>query len=137
MSTSDRASAEAHTADALLTIEQGKRAELNASDPGSFAISEALLAVLHRHKDMQDSAISLNDLHNEMTALGSKVAAGHAINVPFRLANQGQQQTPRNIPVRRSGPLSSMLTLVPKLNTRVRFPSSALLTKPQVSSCPL
>lgn len=59
MPTSDRDSADAHAADALLAIEQGKRAaELSPTDLASFATAEALLAIFHQLKHMDDQSIT-------------------------------------------------------------------------------
>jgi hypothetical protein len=47
--------------------------------------------------------------------------------------NRGQKRYTASSHFSRSEPLSSRSALVPKLNTRVRFPSSALTRKPQVT----
>jgi hypothetical protein len=57
---------------------------------------------------------------------------GRAISMPFRPVNHGQRRAAGGRAVRRSGSFSRALAMVPKLNTRVRSPSSALVAKAQV-----
>ena len=68
MPTSHRASADTHAAAARQAIEQGR----SSADPISLATAEALLAIFHQLRDMEDPEITLKgaaDLANEMSKL--------------------------------------------------------------------
>jgi hypothetical protein len=70
----------------------------------------------------------MNPRRKEITSAGEGVR-GHgsrAIRGPLRAVNHGQRWRPEDSPRRRSEAPSSVIHLIPKLNTRVRFPSSAL-----------
>ncbi|MEU7788614.1 hypothetical protein [Amycolatopsis sp. NPDC049159] len=72
MPTSDRAAADAHAAAARRAIEQGK----GKADPISLATAEALLAIFHQLRDMEDPSITLKgaaDLTSAMYALTNKL----------------------------------------------------------------
>ncbi|MFF0149171.1 hypothetical protein [Amycolatopsis sulphurea] len=72
MPKSDRAIAEAHAAAAREALEQGR----SIADPIGLATAEALLAVFHQLKYMQEDSITLRgaaDLANSMDALGRKL----------------------------------------------------------------
>jgi len=72
MPTSHRASADTHAAAARQAIEQGR----GSADPISLATAEALLAIFHQLRDMEDPEITLKgaaDLTGAMYALGNKL----------------------------------------------------------------
>ncbi|QKV77261.1 MULTISPECIES: hypothetical protein [unclassified Amycolatopsis] len=72
MSTSDRSAADAHAAAARQAIEQGK----SQADPISLATAEALLAIFHQLKDMDDHSITLKgaaDLTDAMYTLSRRL----------------------------------------------------------------
>jgi hypothetical protein len=71
MPTSDRASADAHATAARQAIEQGR----SSADPIRLATAEALMAIFHQLRDMEDPSITLKgaaDLSNAMYALANK-----------------------------------------------------------------
>jgi hypothetical protein len=72
MPPSDRATADAHAAAARQAIEQGR----NSADPIALATAEALLAVFHQLKHMDDRSITLKgaaDLTDAMYTLSRRL----------------------------------------------------------------